>query len=387
MHVHKHFIPRLGYQENYLPKRIKESGHDISIITSKYKPQRFKEHENDSFESGVYEYNNVKVYRLDTYLNMEKSHLMIFKNFKKTLNDIDPEIIQARSAISLATIQCLNYSKNNDVKLFVDSHIDNDNFHLDTLYKKLGFKLFKNLLLRNLISNTEMFLPVNPFAKKFLKNIGIPNKKIELLPLGADSNLFHPNEKARNEIRESLGVQKNEVLFIFTGIINPSKDIETMIKALSKVTKKSSNVKLLLLGEGDNKYIENIKNMISTEELEDQVIFHDFVDHSDLPKYFNAADVGIFPGKLGISILEAVATGLPVIVSDSTATKYIISNNNGFLIKRGNIEELTNKILRYSQEPTLRKKHQRNALEIVKEELSWKKIAEKSINIYTNNII
>ncbi len=387
MHLQQPYIPGLGYQENYLPFKQRALKHEVYLISSTLKCSKFKSKKLKNLETSQYIKKGVHIHRLNSWFKFKPMDMVFFKGLTEKISEINPDVIHSHGILSPFTRTASKYSSNhNDVKLFVDCHIDNDNFHLDRKYKKLVFFLFKKFFLQKIVFNTEKFLPVNPYAAQFLsKEYNIDTSEIELLPLGVDSTQFNPDKDQRCRIRDRLGIKEDETLLIHSGNFEPTKDIDVLIKSFAKIKERYDNVKLLLLGKGDDSYMRKVRKWINEKKVEDSIIFHDFVDHSELPSFYNAADVGVYPGKLGITIIEAVGTGLPVIVSDSKATNYIISNDNGFSIERGSVEELTHKIKKYIQNEKLRKQHQKNAVELVEKELSWRKIAEKSIDIYRKN--
>ena len=386
VHVMDWYIPNMGYQENYLPFHQQKLGHEVYIITSNLIPSKFKKKSYEKFELGSFQKNGVKIHRLKSiYLNKETGGFYLHK-LGNILKRINPDVIHGHGFLNILTLQAIIYCKKNNVKLFVDCHVDNDNFHLDKFYKKVGFLLFKNFFLPRIIKETNVFLPVNPYAEDFLKNLGIPTPKIKLLPLGVDTSLFYSANKKRSNTREHLGVNKNEILLISSGNLDSSKDLDVLLNSFSCIVKRYEDSKLLLLGKWEQKYRRKINDLIKKLNIEEHIIFHDFVPHYELNNFYNAADISVFPGKLGIAMIEAIGPGLPIVVCDSPATEFIIQNGNGLSFERGNVKELTRKIEEYLDNPELRKKHEENALKLVQNKLSWEKIAEKSLSIYKKEL-
>jgi glycosyltransferase involved in cell wall biosynthesis len=214
--------------------------------------------------------------------------------------------------------------------------------------------------------------------------LDIPEEKITILPLGLDNNKFSVDEKSGKDIRDRLSIS-SKYLIIFAGNFDPRKDIDVLLKAFSQIESKF-DVELLMLGNvsqnGGEKYMEQLRRSVISKEIENSVTFHKKVDHSELPSYLNAADIGVWPGKLGITTIEAVGTGLPVIVCKSDATRYIIENNNGLEFERGSEDELANQLCKYLSDDRLRSVHKTNAVQHAETELSWEAIAEKNFNVY-----
>ncbi|TKX76386.1 glycosyltransferase, partial [Halorubrum sp. SD626R] len=164
------------------------------------------------------------------------------------------------------------------------------------------------------------------------------------------------------------------------GNLNESKKIEDIIRSIPNID--SDLVRLVILGSGDEEYIQSLRNLTEDLNMSDQITFYDFVAHENLSKFYNAADVGVWPGKLGITIIEAVSCGLPIIVSDTEATDFLIGNDNGVCLPVISPDKIADAIQRYAENPSRLESHGSNAYQLTQRELSWKSIAEKSIEIY-----
>ena len=115
------------------------------------------------------------------------------------------------------------------------------------------------------------------------------------------------------------------------------------------------------------------------------VFFHGWAPDSMVPRYYKSADICVFPSRLegfGIVILEAMASGIPIIASNTGGIREIISNGkNGMLFKPGDADALSKAILALYQDLDLRKKISQAALKTVTE-YNWENIAERYISLY-----
>jgi glycosyltransferase involved in cell wall biosynthesis len=109
----------------------------------------------------------------------------------------------------------------------------------------------------------------------------------------------------------------------------------------------------------------------------------DFVPNKELPKYYNAGDIGVWPGNCSITVLEAVATGLPVIIPNKDLNYKILSDNNAAVgFERRNVNSLSEAILKLLNDSELYSRIIENSSILFMETLSWKGIAQKSIRLY-----
>jgi glycosyltransferase involved in cell wall biosynthesis len=389
VHVLHPFVPGLGYQENYLPAEQRALGHDVTVVTSDRFPTKFREHVGaDRFPLGTTVHDQVPVHRLHSRLDVSSIGDVLLADLWPTLDELDPEVIHLHNLVSPRTLQTLAYAERSRAKLYVDVHVDNNNFHLDTLLKRVAFEGFRRTVLPLLVRRADGFLPVNPQSEAFLREeLGVPTPQISLLSLGVDTERFTPNPAAGTNVRAALGVATDQPLFVFAGNIEPTKDLETLIEAFAKLSRRRQLSRdhhdpiLLVLGGGDEAYLASLRALAERFGVNEDVRFHGAVSHEDLPAYYNAADAGVWPGKLGIAIIEAIGTGLPVVVCDSEATTFLTAYDNGLVFPRGDVPALVDRLERYLDDE-LRSAHAARAVTYARERLSWERIAERSIHLY-----
>lgn len=376
-HVLHPYQEDLGYQENHLPAKQRDLGHDVRIFTTNHLPN------GKEYQKGEYIYNSVPTYRENSILEFDSVGEAIIKNLFKKLQEFSPGIIHAHGHMSLPTVQAFLYNYFHDCKLFVDVHVDNDNFHVDTNSKKIVYYIYKKFLIPIMEKQVKQFLPVNPFASDYLtKDLGIPDSKQTILPLGVDTNLFN-NEVNGDTIRKQIGISKDDIVFSFVGNINPTKDIEVLIRSFGEKFESNDEAYLLIIGPCDEDYKRELLELTRLVGIERNVIFVGTVDHDKLPEYYNTTDIGVWPGKLGVSILEAMGCGVPIIVCNSRATDFLI-DNNGVQFSRGNESQLSTAMWELYTDEELRQKYSDNSLDLVRDRLSWEKVAQDSISIYNN---
>lgn len=382
-HVQHPYLPDHGYQENYLPAHQSEIGHEVRVFSSTSIPRKFREAMGStSFPAGRYVYNGVDVIRMKSLFEIREIEDLALKGLGSQLAEFDPDIVHTHGLVSPRTIQSLLFTSHHGARLFVDVHIDNGNFNLDSYTKRILFALYNIGFLPILARESAGFLSVNAYAQQFLEERRtISDRLIHFLPLGVSRDEFTYDPQSGNAVRERLGVNEETFLIIFAGNIEPTKDIKTLIKAISQL---SVDFTLLLLGSVDPSYKKEIQQLARFLKIASNIRFHGSVPHSELPSFLNSADFGVWPGKLGITCVEAIGCGLPLIVPNDPAMKYLVSADNGQTFSQGDVDSLASSMIRYINEPDLLDSHQKNAIQFAESELYWDRIAEKSIKIYSN---
>ena len=193
-----------------------------------------------------------------------------------------------------------------------------------------------------------------------------PKQEIKVIYNGVDINEFMPIKK--NKIGKSI-------VLISTGRLIQRKGYKYLIEALKGIC----DYKLQLIGGGILK--EELEH--SAKESNVNVEFFGNIEHKNIYKYLQKADIFILPSLnegMSNSILEAMACGLPIIATNVGGNKEII-NGNGFIVSKGNIEELKTAILKYFNDKTLIIKHGINSRKLA-ENMSWKSIADNYYKVY-----
>jgi len=231
----------------------------------------------------------------------------------------------------------------------------------------------------------SFWMPTQYASEQLLQSLfAVPRDKMEVTPLGVDTSCFAKSEKSRALGRAQMGVRADDTLIVTAGKLNESKDIDTLIKAFCQVASEADNVYLLVLGNGPEAYMRKIRVLANKGNLANKIIFKDFAPHHELPMYYNAADLGVWPGNPSITVIEAIATGLPVILPQHELAYGILFRNGAALgFKRGDPSSLAESALKLLYDSNSKSQITSHALALVEDVLAWNRIAQRSIDIYS----
>ena len=217
--------------------------------------------------------------------------------------------------------------------------------------------------------------------REFICHYGDAAKSIIVIPNGVDQKMFNPANQLLygDRIRQKHGISRSDLVLMFAGGDWERKGVPYIIEALSLLTR--PDVKLLIVGSGDEKLYGQLAEL---KQVRERIIF---VSHSSvLWEYYAASDVFVFPTiyePFGLVIVEAMASGLPVITSRvAGAADVIIDGVNGLLLREpSDVNDLAAKIELLLSNAELRKTMGERAREAV-EGLSWDWVAQKTIGVY-----
>jgi len=216
---------------------------------------------------------------------------------------------------------------------------------------------------------------------------GYPKDKMVVFPWGIDLNKFNP-EVGENNIRVKLG-WADKTIIIMTRSFKPIYGVEYFLRSLPKLIKKNNNTRILLCGDGSLK--NDFENYISENGLKEYVYFVGHVENDDMPKYLAASDIYVstsFSDSTSISLLEAMACGLPVVVTNIDGNKdWITDGYNGFLVPKKDYRQVYEKLNLLLNNNDLREKFGRRNLEIARDRADWNKNFGKLEEIYDKLLV
>lgn len=242
------------------------------------------------------------------------------------------------------------------------------------IYTAHGFHFYKGAPLINWL----VYYPVERFLSRWTDMLITINKedynrakrcfhakRTEYIPgVGIDTEKFGESNQKKEELRRTLNIGENELIFISVGEVNSNKNHELVIRALAKIS--NPDIKYYICGRGP---LEEQLRLLSKElKIEKQVYILGYQEN--VKEYLKCADVFVFPSKregLGLAALEAMASGLPLIGSDIHGIKDYLKNEiNGCCINPDSVETMCVAINKMVRDEEFRRKCGINNLETVK---------------------
>jgi glycosyltransferase involved in cell wall biosynthesis len=222
-------------------------------------------------------------------------------------------------------------------------------------------------------------------AKKIWIEVGVPENRIEVIFYGVDINTFNPNVNGQG-VRKQLELGKNDIVVISTRPFyeDPPYNVEYLVRAIPLVLKRHKNIKFIIKGAGPLE--DYLKRLTRELDVSRYVRFAGLVPHHEVAQYLAAADIYVstcFIDTTSVSLLEAMACGLPPIVTDIPGNREWIENGvNGFLFPPKNLKELAEKIIELAENEPLRKRFGEKCFQIIKRKATWKESLTKMEAIY-----
>ena len=206
-------------------------------------------------------------------------------------------------------------------------------------------------------------------TKEYLKACKLPVKP-HVLKNAIDVERFSRtvSEEQKRSIRKKLGLSEKDFIVLYVGRIMEIKGVLELIQAVAGLEDK--NIKLLIIGSANfgkwafSPYERKVKEL--SEQHKERIIFTGYVDNSEVYKYAALADVQCVPTlaeeAAGLVLLEAMAEGLPTIVTNSGGMIEYVDKDATLIVERNNLITNLKKTICYMKEhPEVRRQMSENA--------------------------
>jgi len=215
---------------------------------------------------------------------------------------------------------------------------------------------------------------------EILKYLKVPEEKIQVIYEGC-SPAFRPlpRDESKRKIREKYNIPGDFILYV--GTLEPRKNLKGLIQAYHRSRAREDF--LLVLAGGKGWKYKHIFRLVSQLDLKDKVIFTGYVPDSDLPALYSSASLFVYPSfyeGFGLPPLEAMACGIPVIVSRTTSLPEVVGDA-GVYVDPMEVEQISTAIDTVLADAQLRHTLQKRGLKRAKL-FTWEKTARETLKLY-----
>ena len=235
----------------------------------------------------------------------------------------------------------------------------------------------------NVLERTDAIITVSEFSKKDIcMELEVSPDMVHVTKLAAE-DIYAPMDKASSKhfIKNQYGIEKD--FFLYVGGFNPRKNIPSLLMAFAYIKSKLSRpFNVVILGKPGPSY-DDLMKLCEKLKIVDDCIFTGYIPVPDMPYFYNAAEVFVYPSLyegFGLPLVEAMACGTPVVTSDITSIPEVVGDA-AIKVCPMDYETIGENLLRLIEDRTLYKEMSKRALARAKL-YSWDKTAIETLKIY-----
>jgi glycosyltransferase involved in cell wall biosynthesis len=262
-----------------------------------------------------------------------------------------------------------------------------DEYTAKKLVKGLTLRLV-DIMERFNFRRTKKIIVVTPKLKEVLRlDYGIPAAKIDVVPNGANTDLFSPEDS--NFARKRLGLDPTARYLCFSGALVIWQSLGCLIESLPMILESFPGTRILFVGDGLLK--GELIELAEQTGVSEYVEFTGMVPYHEVATYINASDICLLPAarsyrneRIGSSALklgEYLACGKPVIASRLAGFEILEEVQAGILVDPDSPEDVAAAVVRLLENPEQRLQMGANGREYVITHQSWKRVAERIVGI------
>jgi glycosyltransferase involved in cell wall biosynthesis len=330
-----------AFSTKLLVEKLRNRGHEVEVLSFDSKPEEDYDYvERVPHDSNRFDVRNFKARGEVKEFSKDKD---VIHSYNMTFH---PAVASIKDVKTVATL--------NNYKFFYPYSVSG----VENKPRSKAYRTLHDTICRILMRRMDNFTALSTDVKKEYSRI-LSEDKITVVP-----NMYNP------DFPEFQGLETNPNELLYVGSIGERKGVEQLVRAMKDVEDKT----LRVVGDGEQK--EELEELTKELGIEDRVIFEGYVDHNDLPRYYERAGWFIHPGKwpepFGRTILEAMQMKAAVIATNRGGPKDVLPEDQ--LVE--DVSEIKDKLENLDREKVI--KEQDNRLE----KYSPEKVVSEFLKVY-----
>ena len=326
----------------------------------------------------------VHVYKVNLENNLNIfQFLLALNHIRKLINEYKPKVVHAH-LLSMELIGAIiKFNSKHNFKFIITKHLDS--FFLEASFGHRKF--FRGIMIDKFIINQakKVICISNQVKNYFIKEIPA-KQKYKVIYYGFSIKDFKNSSNLKNKIKkikQSNRIKDNDKIFCNIARHVKQKSIHTILKAFSLYIKNKENYKLILVGKGPE--TRNLKNLAYDLGIYKNVRWIN--NYENIKDIYILSDIFVLSSEyegLGLVLLEALSSKIPIIATDTSAIPEVIRNNyNGLLFKPGDYKNLAKKF-EIIEKNKLKTKFIKNGYKFIRKKFDLKKMNKLTDQIYNS---
>ena len=361
-----------------LARRLVRLGHEVTVLTTDVLDQTSRYDKRTATAEGV------KIHYFKNISNSLacRSHAFLPIGFYSFLGDASAayDVIHIHEYYTLLTVFAAKFAGKHGIPAFLSAH---GSMQVNEARGNQGRKKIFNGLFKDMILGTiSAVIALNDKERNDFLCMGMENKRIEIIPNGIDLAEFEALPD-RMEFRAKYGIKGDERIILFVGRIHEIKGLDLLLRAFTKLIKRVADVKLVFVGPDDG-YLHKLRRMAEESGVLSKVLFTGLLSGKEKLSAYSAANLFALPSRsegFPVTVLEACASCLPVIVSEACNFREVEARGAGLEIKCDEYA-LYDGMWKLLNDPQLRARMGMLGKNMVRDNYDWNAIVKRLEHVY-----
>ncbi|WP_080509819.1 glycosyltransferase family 4 protein [Haloarcula marismortui] len=202
-------------------------------------------------------------------------------------------------------------------------------FNQGSIFVIAYYKL-QDILYKFCLTHSDCVISIStPVADHIREKYSVDGSKMKVIQSGVDTSKFLKRENCGSE---------DPIKLVYVGTVSPQRDFETVIEAMSSPNL-TRNIEFHIVGDGPDEHLKKLKQQISSEGVDNSVVWHGYVKHDNIPNLLTEMHIAVSPlppldsfiVSSPVKLFEYLATGLPVICTNIRPHQVLLKQNSAGL--------------------------------------------------------
>jgi glycosyltransferase involved in cell wall biosynthesis len=381
---------RMGYLVTMLPKYLAKLGAEVHLIVLDLPPYHYMADAKQAlapfFAGHIPQAGSTE--HVDGYTVHVLKHRRVLGypsavGFGKKLRELAPDVVYSSVAIGWLPLQAVLCRLRRRFCLFLGSHTAASMFPLARSPRPWmtlsGLKSFVSRWIPGRLISLfahKCYAPTGDCAEIAVRFFGVQAAKVCVLHLGVDHEVFRPaagpsDEHERSSLRERLGFEAADIVCLYSGKLSSYKNPQLLARAVESLRAQGYPFRALFVGEGPEE--QPLSSYPSS-------VVVPFMPYDELAPYYRACDIAVWPVGESTSMLDAAATGLPLVVSDRIYRDHV--DGNGVVYLTNDCQDLERALRQLASKET-RAALAREGVRKMRQNFDWALIARRRLDDFS----
>lgn len=344
VHVEDYFHPDAGYQLNILPKYLHKFGYEQTIITAemeKFPKELTSFFGKENIATCDEEYTRrygVKILRLPikTFIS---GRAVFGRSLYTAIKKEKPDLLYVHGNDSFTGMQLLYHRKRFGCAIVTDSH-------MLAMASRNRFSKYFRAFYRRAITPfiiKDQIPVIRTQNDDYVQSaLGIPLQQAPWISYGSDTLLFQPSKEEKYRFRQEYGIASDAFVIVYAGKLEETKGAKLLAQAIKEKFRANRPIAVVIVGKTVGEYGAEVEELF--RQSENRVLRFPTQKYSDLHRFFQCADLAVFPRQCSLSFYDVQACGLPVLSENNSINVDRNSHGNGRCFQEGNAEDFHREI-------------------------------------------